>query len=246
MRKKKILFSAGKIILTAFFLSIFIPMVINYFKHDEINATTIFKNMQWYTPKIFLSIFPIVLVVKKNYLFKDGPLKATIMIFYYIIFVPVIDNYFGNKRDENLDNFYIILSIINVGFLIVSHIILIKYSFTDIFLKKRKIVPKDIFIILTTYITFALSFGMIYLIISLISTEPAFYGIKDNPNTLTYYFRHIYFSFITISTVGYGDIYPTSVLAQILVIIEILIGIVIVNITLALILGSGIFNFKKD
>ncbi|MCJ8343853.1 MAG: potassium channel family protein, partial [Cetobacterium sp.] len=57
--------------------------------------------------------------------------------------------------------------------------------------------------------------------------------------------QHIYFSFITISGIGYGDIVPNSTIIRFLVIIEYLFGFIITNVILALTLSSGIFNNKE-
>ena len=52
--------------------------------------------------------------------------------------------------------------------------------------------------------------------------------IKENPNYFARLFDRFYFSIVTGTTLGYGDIYPDSKLSKTLVIIELLVSAVIV------------------
>ena len=122
---------------------------------------------------------------------------------------------------------------------------LLKYVFTDFFKRKRQIVPNDITIIITTDITRAISFGLVYTIISFFSDDIAFNNIPKTLEEFEFYFRHIYFSFITITTIGYGDIYPLTTIGQFLVMIEVITGMILTNVILGLVIGSGIFYFKN-
>ncbi|MBC2856407.1 MAG: ion channel [Cetobacterium sp.] len=201
---------------------------------------------EWKIIRIVMSVLPILFLARKNLVMKDGPLKASFLIIYYSVFLPILNLKSYKYQEESLGIFGIVIAIINVGFLIASHVVLIKYTFTDLFLRKRKIVARDILIVITTYITLAISFGFIYAIVSLSSSQPVFYGMPPRTDMLHFYFKHMYFSFITIATVGFGDVYPLTMLAEFLVVLEVLVGVVIVNITLALIVGSGIFNLNEE
>lgn len=199
----------------------------------------------YYTPGIFANILPIILVTKKNLLIKDGAAKAIILIFYYIIFLPVFNHGFNNILFIPENTFILkMVALINIIFLILCHVVLFRYSFTDIIKGKRKIKVRDIVTTFSVYITLAMSFGFIYLMIGILSKEPVLYGIDYSKRDLYFYFKHIYFSFITITSVGYGDMYPISFLTQLVVIIEIISGIALLNFTLGITLSSGILNFS--
>lgn len=230
-----------KISTHAFLLSILFSILALWFNDIKITISILFSS----SIKVFLGILPIIFLKQKNFLFKDGPLKSSCLILYYLLIVPIVDIFLGlSEIDKELKYFFYFLSFINVLLLITSHIMLLKYVFTDFFKRKRQIVPNDITIIITTYITLAISFGLVYTIISFFSDDIAFNNIPKTLEEFEFYFRHIYFSFITITTIGYGDIYPLTTIGQFLVMIEVITGMILTNVILGLVIGSGIFNFK--
>ncbi|MCJ8342785.1 MAG: potassium channel family protein [Cetobacterium sp.] len=229
-----IAFRFFKILILTIILSLIIPLIPKEISNYPLNVLN-----------IFLSLFPLNFLVIKNFIFKDGIIKATFLIFYYVLLVPFINLSLKIQNDPGLKYFYIFLSLINVFLLISSHGILLKYIFKDIFLRRRRIEIKDVFIVLSTYITIAISFGLISSILDILSPASLLRGITGNPYSFEHYFQHIYFSFITISGIGYGDIVPNSTIIHFLVIIEYLFGFIITNIIVALTLSSGIFNNKE-
>lgn len=223
-------------------ISIIIPVIGSLLFNGQLILTNLLLNGF----KLFLSLLPIVFLTQRNFLFKDGPLKSTALILYYLILLPCINLSLNIHEDENLKYLFILINIINITLIIVSHFLLLKYVFSDFFGKKRPVVPSDIIVIFTTYITIAVSFGLLYTVVSLYSSEPAFSNITFEQGLLNYYFKHIYFSFITIATVGYGDIVPLNTIARFLAIIEVIFGMLLTNVILGLVIGSGIFTFKID
>ena len=231
-----------KISTHAFLLSILFSILALWFNDIKITISILFSS----SIKVFLGILPIIFLKQKNFLFKDGPLKSSCLILYYLLIVPIVDIFLElSEIDKELIYFFYFLSFINVLLLITSHIMLLKYVFTDFFKRKRQIVPNDITIIITTYITLAISFGLVYTIISFFSDDIAFNNIPKTLEEFEFYFRHIYFSFITITTIGYGDIYPLTTIGQFLVMIEVITGMILTNVILGLVIGSGIFYFKN-
>ncbi len=231
-----------KISTHAFLLSILFSILALWFNDIKITISILFSS----SIKVFLGILPIIFLKQKNFLFKDGPLKSSYLILYYLLIVPIVDIFLElSEIDKELKYFFYFLSFINVLLLITSHIMLLKYVFTDFFKRKRQIVPNDITIIITTYITLAISFGLVYTIISFFSDDIAFNNIPKTLEEFEFYFRHIYFSFITITTIGYGDIYPLTTIGQFLVMIEVITGMILTNVILGLVIGSGIFYFKN-
>lgn len=231
-----------KISTHAFLLSILFSILALWFNDIKITISILFSS----SIKVFLGILPIIFLKQKNFLFKDGPLKSSCLILYYLLIVPIVDIFLElSEIDKELKYFFYFLSFINVLLLITSHIMLLKYVFTDFFKRKRQIVPNDITIIITTYITLAIIFGLVYTIISFFSDDIAFNNIPKTLEEFEFYFRHIYFSFITITTIGYGDIYPLTTIGQFLVMIEVITGMILTNVILGLVIGSGIFYFKN-
>lgn len=238
-KKQLIYFIKGSTI--TLFISALIPLIGHIFFKNTMSTSNYILNLF----KLFFSLLPIIFLKQRNFLFKDGPLKATALILYYLILLPFINLSLNIKEDESLKVLFFIINITNIALIIISHIILLKYVFNDFFMRRRAIVAGDILVVFTTYITIAITFGLIFTILSIFNGEPAFSGISTHDPALDFYFKHIYFSFITIATVGYGDIVPLSTLARFFSIIEVLIGMLLTNVILGLVIGSGIFAIKK-
>lgn len=224
------------------FLSVILSIIFHWFGNLNQNFSQLFLS----TIKIFLGLLPIIFLKQKNFLFKDGPLKSACIILYYLLLVPFVNISLGiSEIDRELKYFFYFLSFINIILFISSHILLLKYVFTDFFKRKRKIVPSDVTVVITTYITIAISFGLIYTMLNFFSDVPTFNNIPKTLGEFEFYFKHIYFSFITITTIGYGDIYPLTPIGQFLVMLEVIIGLILTNVILGLVISSGIFNLKK-
>lgn len=204
------------------------------------------RDLTLYTPLIFINIFPIVLLFRKKLSFKNGPFQAIALIGYYIIFIPFLDYFLQVNLTDREGVLMNVIGFINLILLGTSFVSLVKYSFLDLLLKKRRVKPEDLLINILTYIIMALVFGVIYLVINRASPTPVFEGIDRGEEGLYFYFQHIYFSFVTMTTLGYGHIYPIKFIGQILVIVEVLTGIILLNCILGIIIGSGIFHFKEE
>lgn len=227
-------------LLITFIISI-IPSIFLDFKEDDI-----FKLFCINLIKIYLTLLPVVYTSRRRFFLKtNAPIKCEILIFYYLLILPITNLGLKPDYDKYLMIIYSVINIINVAILIVMHILLFKYIFIEL-LRKRQIEIKDIAIVFGTYLTIALGFGLIYTLISLIGGTPCIGNLKSSPSTLAFYFDHIYFSFVTITTVGYGDFVPILGISRFFAVTEVLIGILITNIVLGLIISSGIFNINKD
>jgi voltage-gated potassium channel Kch len=101
---------------------------------------------------------------------------------------------------------------------------------------------KAIFFVIIGLIGLVIFFGIKYYTIYSYNSKN-FYILTENLNIKSgaNLFDFIYFSFITITTVGYGDIIPINPMAKFLTIIEVLLGISFVS----LILGRLILEKDK-
>jgi voltage-gated potassium channel len=78
------------------------------------------------------------------------------------------------------------------------------------------------FAFLTFYSLLVILFACVYQILSQYTSEPHFY-VGGAPHVLSFS-EAIYFSIVSISTVGYGDIVPHSSLARLLASLEVICG----------------------
>lgn len=91
---------------------------------------------------------------------------------------------------------------------------------------------KNGLVVLMTYISITILYSYVYYFLPEHNINPAF------SRTLEGVFDAIYFSFVTIATLGYGDYVPTSFIAKALVISQLIIGLLIISFGINYILGK--------
>jgi voltage-gated potassium channel len=206
----------------------------------------------YYSLAIFMNLIPIAFFLLKFRMAKKKPIFFIGFIFYYLIILPIwmslafeegMMGNFGLTRDNLTSLKWII--ILNLILLLVSQFFIIKYVFVDILSGRRRAKSDDIGIVLLTYITLGIIFGFSYILL-----------IENNPNALEgiileglrargIYFRGMYFSFITLTSVGYGEIVPISVAAQALTILESVMGVLLLSFSLGIVFSLNL-NIKEE
>lgn len=91
------------------------------------------------------------------------------------------------------------------------------------------------------YIIIGLIFGMIYMLMEYLSTGS--FTISSGKITLSALF---YFSFVALSTTGFGDIYAVAPLARSVVIIEMLVGVMYMAVLIGLLINAFRVNIYKQ
>lgn len=239
--------SIKKIILILIFLSIILGAVSEFhvalFNLDK----NISWNKFWSIPIIFFNIYPSIFIIRGKLKKNVGIIKYILAVFYFLIFIPLVQ-YILIFNGVNVSNFSSlkIVTLINVTLLFFSFYKLFQYNFIEIIIKRRKIKSNDLYYILLFYVVIGIVFGFLYYILSIWSGKDVLRGIDHSLGTLSVYFQYIYFSFVTLATVGYGDLIPASNLARFIVIIEIITGLILVNLILVLVVSSEISDKKES
>ena len=92
-----------KISTHAFLLSILFSILALWFNDIKITISILFSS----SIKVFLGILPIIFLKQKNFLFKDGPLKSSCLILYYLLIVPIVDIFLElSEIDKELKYFF--------------------------------------------------------------------------------------------------------------------------------------------
>lgn len=227
------------------FMTVILSLVIAFItkidgKHIELSRI-IFQIF----PRTFLNILPILLISRKKFFnhMNKNPIEAALLILYFLLFIPAL-------LDTNIDakGFYagnrinIGIAILNTIVIVIGHVVLFKSVFLDIILKRRKSSGLDTLVVFLTYISLGVSFGLVYTIINVTSTTQAFHNLHismiGDLGATKFYFRHIYYSFITLTSVGFGDIYPLIWPAQLFTVIEAVLGVFLLSFSLGIILNS--------
>ncbi len=101
----------------------------------------------------------------------------------------------------------------------------------------RRITVDEIAGAISAYILIGLFFTMLFLWLELL--QPGSFDIRNqvNPNKLVDYSDFVLFSFATLTTLGYGDITPLTHLAQVLSVLESMIGVLYVAVLVGGLVG---------
>ena len=96
-------------------------------------------------------------------------------------------------------------------------------------LSQRKITADLIYCAISTYFLIGIMWSCVYVVIESISPG-AFSGVQDRSDLL-------YFSFVTLTTVGFGDITPQSIIAKRVAVIEAAMGGIYLAVIIAMLVG---------
>ena len=94
------------------------------------------------------------------------------------------------------------------------------------------------------YLLLGLIWGLIYLLIAHVSPD-AFKGLTLSSD-LSDTWEYIYYSFVTLTTLGYGDISPVNAYARVLAYLEAIAGQLYIAILVASLVGAHIVGQQKD
>lgn len=86
---------------------------------------------------------------------------------------------------------------------------------------------------IAVYLILGLVWGFAYILIAGLNPTAFAFRVSTDPNTAIIRFQALYFSFMTLTTVGYGDIVPVSKPARLLAMTESTIGILYTTILIA-------------
>jgi hypothetical protein len=114
---------------------------------------------------------------------------------------------------------------------------LVAVQFLGFILRARQVTAQVLEAGISTYLVFGLLFTMAYMLVGRLlpnafafSAEPGGSGVMNASNAL-------YYSFVTLTTMGYGDILPVSRVARMLAITEATTGVLYMSVLIARLVG---------
>jgi hypothetical protein len=124
------------------------------------------------------------------------------------------------------------------GILFFGFIVVIILSFV---LKQAKVTLNVIYASIVVYLSLAMMWGMIFILMEIL--EPGSITLGQSGEGTFHFF---YFSFVTITTLGYGDITPASEIARSLALLEAVIGQIYLVVLIARLMGIHIAQSMKE
>ena len=177
------------------------------------------------------SIFDSFFLGSLYYLARSFHPRRLRLIGYFILLALVATwaSYFGIKLNNAFDSI-VPLILLNISFI---------YVFKSI-LQTDEVDLDTVLSAISGYILIGLAFGILFFALEI--TRPGGFTVEEN---LSYY-KAMYFSFVTLSTLGYGDITPISDSARALVIVTTLFGQFYMAIIVGIIVGKFISSRKNN
>ncbi len=126
-----------------------------------------------------------------------------------------------------------ILSVICQTAFIIYVIILILSSI----LQTTKVTIDTIYGAVSVYLLIGFGFALYYVLLEILHPGSFYIDDAHNLNNLIDWFDVVYFSFTTLTTLGYGDMTPVTAMARIVSIIEAILGVMYLAILIARFVG---------
>lgn len=148
------------------------------------------------------------------------------------IVLAVYDSYFHSAKNQLLNLFPLLL------FCILSVIVAMKQVLFSGQITLNKLIGS-----ICIYLLIGLIWALLYLSVDLLTIN-TFTGISDEASLRVW--SYIYFSFVTLSTLGFGDIVPVNELARTLVYLEAISGQIYLTILVASLVGGYITGHSNS
>lgn len=205
----------------------------------ESEFNSLFVNVLFYILNFIQNLFTLSGHIRIwMYAFKQRPAFITFVSFWVIltfIFSFALNYFLKNSLLVNIFNFYRIFEI----FVINLWMFLFRQGATTTY-KSNKEDDIRLFVqLIVQYLTVILCFSGIYRY--QIFHSPCSFNIVSMS-----YIESVYFSIVTITTLGFGDIYPKGMIARAIVSSEVLIGMFFVLLLFTTVLSKISFSWKDD
>jgi hypothetical protein len=177
-------------------------------------------------------IFPGIHI--RNFFGKGGTIKRNTAIEFYVLFKTVLPIIFLATGF-----YHHLIAVIISGYLLIETIIYVSSLIfvSDMFVRARSY-RRNILMLFMNYLEISLSFAVIYAGLGLLGDHLP----GDHSYTVI---DHIYFSIVTSTTIGYGDIHPVTQLGKMMVCIQALLVVAFIVLFLNF-FGSKVETLQND
>jgi hypothetical protein len=188
------------------------------------------------TGKLFAILFTLVLISGVYAVSGDSRIKRMLALIFSIPTVVLV-------WAEQLKKIYII-DLLALAFM-TAFCFFVIYCILDHIMKSKK-VTKDILAgAASAYLLLGISWGILFMLIEFIKP-----GSFLMANTLQEISRswtvYNYYSFTTLTTLGYGDITPVTIYAQSIAVMEAVTGVLFVALLISRLVGMHIYQMQKE
>ena len=126
---------------------------------------------------------------------------------------------------------------------IVFHVHILVVALRSVY-REPKITADGVFAAMCGYVLLGVAFGHVYSIVEVVA--PGSFKMDDSLTRGDEHLALTYFSFITLATVGYGDVLPASRTARSLAVVEALLGQCYIAVLVADLIGKRLSQSEPD
>jgi len=153
--------------------------------------------------------------------------RATLVLAMLLVVPGVVARWINHYRPESMP------AAVHLSFAILF-LLLVAVQFLQFILRAPRVTAQVLEAGISTYLVFGLLWTMAYMIIGQLIPGAFAFSAPDHSMTA---FDALYFSFVTLTTMGYGDIVPVSRAARMLAIMEATTGVIYISVLIARLVG---------
>lgn len=181
----------------------------------------------------YANMFLLILVVATSLLTLEGSKRFTLITGLILGITTIVISSFSDMVSASQSVQIIRLTILMIFFIVITGICLFST------LNKHPVTANVLYGAAVTYLLIGMVFATIFYLINVTHTN-AFHFSQTTPRADTHWEIFTYYSFVTLTTLGYGDITPVSNIARTFAWLEAALGQIYLTILIAQLVGSFI------
>jgi hypothetical protein len=154
-----------------------------------------------------------------------------------LVIPPILIQWYTGVFQLDHSNIFLVPSFYHLPIYVFLAILILKYIF-----RSRTIGPDHLYGAISVYLLLGMFFANVYIVLETINPGSIHVTAAAANGSMELLAELYYFSFVTLTSLGYGDISPASVEARTVVVLQAVSGVLFVGALVARIAGSAVIH----